>query len=37
MKRFTVIGSGGEAKMRAFLRHYGFDINLISNKISTLS
>lgn len=28
---------GNEAKIRAFLGHYGFDINLISNKISTLS
>ena len=28
---------GNEAKMRAFLGHYGFDADLISNKISTLS
>jgi ATP-binding cassette, subfamily F, member 3 len=26
-----------ESKVRAFLGHYGFDINLISNRISTLS
>jgi ATP-binding cassette, subfamily F, member 3 len=29
--------SGNEAKMRSFLGHYGFDVDLISNKISTLS
>lgn len=37
MKEFTLCGPGTEAKMRAFLGHYGFDGILISNKISTLS